>query len=412
MNDDFDVAVIGAGAAGLMAAIFAGRAGGRVIALDGAKRIGAKILISGGGRCNVTHDVVRAGDFNGSRNAIAKVLRTFDVPATVEFFADLGVRLDREEGGKLFPASNRAGDVLEALLHAARTAKVEVASERVVSLERAAGDATGASGRFLINGRIGARKVILATGGRSVPKTGSDGSGYALARGLGHTVTPIFPALVPLVVEAGHWITTLSGTSVDAELSVKASTGRVLQRERGSMLFTHFGLSGPVVLDISRHWIAAQPATLHANVLPGETFESLDEAFVTETRRNPSATLASLLRRRLPDRLVAILAPGISPLARVGKDVRRAVVRAVVELPLPVVRDRGFDYAEVTAGGVPLTEVDVRTMESRLTPGLHLCGEILDVDGRIGGYNFQWAWASGSLAGTSAGASRPREGVQ
>jgi predicted Rossmann fold flavoprotein len=389
-SDHYDVAVIGAGAAGLMAAIFAGRAGARVVAIDSAKRIGAKILISGGGRCNVTNEVVRAEDFNGSRNAIAKVLRTFDVAATVAFFEELGVPLKREETGKLFPVSNRARDVVDALLAAADDAGVEIISgTRVEAIEPG----------FLINGSILADRVILAAGGRSVPKTGSDGSGYELARALGHTVTKTFPALVPLVVTKGHWITEISGTSVEAELAVKSPTGRVLQRHRGSMLFTHFGLSGPVVLDISRHWIANQPATLSANFLPGQTFESLDAALLGAMQRNPRATVASVLR--LPDRLIARLAPD-TPLGRMSKEERRRIVHDIVDFPLPVIHDRGFDYAEVTAGGVPLEEIDLNTMESRRCKNLYLCGEILDVDGRIGGFNFQWAWASGRAAGRGA----------
>jgi len=385
MSEKYDVAVIGAGAAGLMAAIAAARSGARVVALDGAKKIGAKILISGGGRCNVTNEIVRAEDFNGSRNAIAKVLRTFDVAATIAFFEELGVPLKREETGKLFPVSNRARDVVDALLRAAEGVEI-VTNMRVESIERG----------FIINDEIRAGRVILAAGGRSVPKTGSDGSGYALARALGHTVTPTFPALVPLVVEKGHWIADLSGISVDAELAVKSPTGRILQRHHGSMLFTHFGLSGPVVLDISRHWIAHQPATLSANFLPGETFESVDASLIATAKRNPHATIGSVLR--LPDRLLARLAPETA-LGRLPKDDRRRIVRDLVDYTLPVVRDRGFEYAEVTAGGVPLSEIDVATMQSRMCPNLYLCGEILDVDGRIGGFNFQWAWASGRLAG-------------
>ncbi len=401
MSTDCDVAVIGAGAAGLMAATFAGRAGARVTLLDGASRIGAKILISGGGRCNITHDVVTAADFNGNRNAIARVLRTFDVEATVAFFAELGVPLKREAGGKLFPVSNRARDVIDALLAAAHAAGVTIVSgEKVTSVAVLNGNRR----TFLINDHLRAENVILATGGRSVPKTGSDGSGYALVRALGHTVTAVFPALVPLVLESGHWLTALSGSSVEADLLVKGPGGRILQRASGSMLFTHFGLSGPVVLDISRHWIASQPAALHANLLPGETFESLEATLIGEARRNPMMTIASLLRRRgLPDRLATALAPDATPLVRVTKEERRIIVRNVVDLPLPVTRDRGFEYAEVTAGGVPLSEVDVRTMASRVCEGLFLCGEILDVDGKIGGYNFQWAWASGKLAGESSG---------
>jgi predicted Rossmann fold flavoprotein len=325
------------------------------------------------------------------QNGIAKVLRTFDVAQTIAFFEDLGVPLKREETGKIFPISNRARDVVDALLSAAEDAGVEIVSGTpVTSLERG----------FIINQLIHADRVILAAGGRSVPKTGSDGSGYALARVLGHTVTNTFPALVPLIVEHGHWITAISGTSVDAELSVKSPTGRVLHRYRGSMLFTHFGLSGPAVLDISRHWIASQPATLAANFLPGETFDSLGAALLDAARRNPRATVFSVLRGRLPERLIAQLAPD-TPLGRMTKDDRRRIVRDLVDYTLPVIRARGFDYAEVTAGGVPLEEIDLATMESRLCKNLYLCGEILDVDGRIGGFNFQWAWSSGFVAGSA-----------
>ena len=402
ISDRYDIAVIGAGAGGLMAAISAGRAGARVAAIDGAKRIGAKILISGGGRCNVTNEAVRAADFNGSRNAIAKVLRTFDVAATVAFFEELGVPLKIEETGKRFPVSNRARDVVDALVTAAEDAGVAIITDMAV--DHVAQTLLSVPG-FVINGRLHADRVILAAGGRSVPKTGSDGSGYDLARALGHTVTKTFPALVPLIVTKGHWITEISGTTVEAELAVKSATGRVLQRKRGSMLFTHFGLSGPAVLDISRHWIAGQPAALAANFLPGETFESLDAMLVDAARRNPRTTIASVLRHRLPDRLIAHLASD-TPLGRMPKDERRRIAHDVVGFTLPVIRDRGFDYAEVTAGGVPLEEIDLNTMESRLCKGLYLCGEILDVDGRIGGFNFQWAWASGRAAGMGAASRR------
>lgn len=377
----YDIAIIGAGAAGLTAAIFARRAApdANIVALDGAPKIGAKILISGGGRCNVTHYAVGADDFNGSRNAIAKVLRTFPVEETVRWFAEMGVTLKREETGKLFPTTDKARTVVDALL---REAAVEIRTGyRVESLERG----------FLINGELEAKRVIVATGGRSVPKTGSDGRGYTLVRNLGHTVTDVFPALVPLILEEGHWLTSLSGTSTEAELAVRSGTGRVLTRVRGSLLFTHFGLSGPAALDVSRHWIAAKRddanATLVVNFLPGETFESLDKALQAGVS----------LRGRMPARLLEALAP-----QAMTKDARRAFVRTLVEHPLPVKADRGFDYAEVTAGGVPLTEIDLATMASRKCDGLFLCGEILDVDGRIGGFNFQWAWASGRLAGLNA----------
>jgi len=389
----FDIAIIGGGAAGLTAAAFARRTApdASVVLLDGAPRLGAKILIAGGGRCNVTHDVVTPDDFNGNRNAIAKVLRSFTVEQTIAWFADLGVTLKREETGKLFPTTDRARTVLDALLRGCEGTEIRT-STKVTEIS--------APSPFRI-GEVEARRVILAAGGRSVPKTGSDGSGYALAQSLGHTVGEVFPALVPLLLPSAHWMTALSGTSLDAELSLRASTGRVLVRHRGSMLFTHFGLSGPVVLDVSRHWMALRES-LFANFLPGETTESLDAQLVRETQRNPRATVASVLRGRAPERLLLAIAGESAPLGKLTKDERRRIVRALVESPIPVTGDRGFDFAEVTADGVPLSEVDVSTMASRRCDGLYLCGEILDVDGRIGGYNFQWAWASGRLAGVAA----------
>ncbi|HEX7830879.1 MAG TPA: aminoacetone oxidase family FAD-binding enzyme [Thermoanaerobaculia bacterium] len=388
MNDlAHDVAIVGLGAAGLAAAIFAKRAApdARIVAYDAAPKIGAKILISGGGRCNVTHDVVTPDDFNGNRNAVAKVLRTFTVEQTIAWFAEMGVMLKREETGKLFPTTDKARSIVDALLRECAGIEI-VLNSRITSLRD-----------------IDAKRIIVATGGKSVPKTGSDGSGYALVREAGHTVTEVFPALVPLIVDESSWIRTLSGTSVEAELAVRTGSGRVLVRHRGSLLFTHFGLSGPLALDVSRHWIAAKRddanATLVANFLIGETFESLEQLLMRE--HNPRATIASVLRGRMPERLLDVLAPS-TPLASLRKEDRRRIVRALVESVIPVERDRGFDYAEVTAGGVPLSEIDLATMRSRKREDLFLCGEILDVDGRIGGYNFQWAWASGRLAGLNA----------
>ncbi len=391
----YDIAVVGAGAAGLTAAIFARRGApeARIVLLDGAPKIGAKILISGGGRCNVTHHAVVADDFNGNRNAIARVLRTFPVDETLQWFAEMGVSLKREETGKLFPTTDRARTIVDALLRSCEGVEVRTGARVLRCPPSLILDTT--------SGEIVAQRVILATGGRSVPKTGSDGHGYTLARALGHSVTELHPALVPLVLEEGHWVTALSGTSAEVELSVRSESGRVLTRHRGSMLCTHFGISGPVVLDVSRHWIAAH-GTLVVSFLPGETFESMEAQLLSEARQNPRATVVSLLRGRLPQRILDALFPRPVTLGALPKEERRRIVRALVETPLPVVRDRGFDYAEVTAGGVPLSEIDLSSMGSRRTEGLYLCGEILDVDGRIGGFNFQWAWASGRLAGLYA----------
>lgn len=250
---------------------------------------------------------------------------------------------------------------------------------------------------------------MVATGGRSVPKTGSDGHGFTIARALGHTVTPqAFPALVPLTLPRDHCLTALAGVSTPVTLEVRAGSGRRLARFTDPLLCTHFGVSGPAVLDASRYWIAAcsddSEARLTIGWLPGETLESTD-AWLPELG---PASAGRRLHTRLPERLARALcvAAGIDPGAP-GHDLtrerRRALATVLVEMPLPVTGDRGFTHAEVTASGVPLAEIQLATMASRIVPGLHLCGEICDVDGRIGGYNFQWAWASGYVAGVSVG---------
>jgi predicted Rossmann fold flavoprotein len=409
VTERVDVAVVGAGAAGLMAAIQARRAhpGRGVLLLDGARTLGAKILVSGGGRCNVTHHEVDETAFAGSSpKAIRKVLRRFGVPETIEFFREQGVPLKKEETGKLFPTTDRARTVLDALLKAARQAGVEVRHPwRVAGVETTGEGFRLASPR---DGSLEAGRVILATGGQSLPKTGSDGGGYALAQGLGHHVTPrIFPGLVPLTLPRDHVLCTLSGLSTPATLEVRTAAGRRLAAFTGSTLCTHFGLSGPAVLDVSRYFLAARltgdGARLVASWLPGETAEELEGILLG---MGPQ-TVGRFLTHRLPERLGRALgaAAGVEwglPGHRLTREGRRALVRTLTAMDLPVTGDRGFDFAEVTAGGVPLAELDLDTMESRPCPGLFLCGEICDVDGRVGGFNFQWAWASGYVAGTSA----------
>ena len=417
-----DIAVVGAGAAGLMAAIWAARTapGRRVVALDGATHLGAKILVAGGGRCNVTHHAVDETAYAGSSpNAIRKVLRSFDVPRTIEFFREQGVELKREETGKLFPTTDRARTVLNALLNAAATAGAHVLNpRRVESIERIETPGAEEDGaRFVVAGpwgRLRAARVILATGGMALPRSGSDGVGYTFARRLGHTTTPrIFPALVPLIITPPHFIRDLSGVTLPAAIEVRAGSGKKLASYTNSTLFTHFGLSGPSVLDASRYYTAAtfDDAATHIvlNFLPGETFETLDRR-LTDLGARP---VLPFLKEKLPLRLAEALCtfasvPWRTTGATLTKEMRRALVRAIVGHAVPIGGDRGYTYAEVTAGGVPLSELHLETMASRVCHGLHLCGEILDVDGRIGGFNFQWAWASGYLAGVGAAASFSR----
>lgn len=401
--------IVGGGAAGLMAAIWAGRTqrDRRIVVLDSAKKLGAKILVAGGGRCNVTHHQVDESAFAGSsRNAIKKVLRRFDVDATVRFFAELGVDLKREETGKLFPVTDDAQTVLDALLRAATAAGVELLYPcRVDSIRQQ-------DGRFVITGPWGslhAEHVVLATGGKSLPKTGSDGHGYAIARSLGHSISPrLLPGLVPLTLPRDHFICQLSGITVPATIELRSGTGKKLVSFTNSTLCTHFGISGPSVLDISRYYLSARlddaKASLMINWVPNQTGEPFDQML----RELGRTTILSHLRSLIPERLARALCEyaGIDATATgasLTRAQRQALVQVVTQLPLPITGDRGYNYAEVTAGGVPLSELHLDTMESRLGPGLHLCGEICDVDGRIGGFNFQWAWSSGYTAGVSVG---------
>jgi predicted Rossmann fold flavoprotein len=275
---------------------------------------------------------------------------------------------------------------------------------------RVTGIETSAESGFVLqhsHGTLRAKHVILATGGRSIPKSGSDGFGYSLARRLGHHVTATLPALVPLMLEDTMFHKTLSGLSHDVELTTVVK-GRNVDCRMGSLLWTHFGISGPVVMDASRFWTLAQEAgaspDLYGNFLPGMTQEQARQWFMDQAagtpRRSLTKTLTQLVRERFAEALcLHIECDPQKAIAQLPRKDRDRLIEALLKFRFPVERDRGWNYAEVTAGGVPLEEVNFRTMESKLMPGLYLIGEILDCDGRIGGFNFQWAWATGFLAG-------------
>ena len=402
-----DVAVVGAGAAGMAAAIFTRRLnpGLSVVLLDGAAKPGAKILVSGGGRCNVTNKIVGERDFFGGKpTVVRRVLRGFPVAETIAWFAELGVTLHEEEHGKLFPDSNRARDVLDALLR-----EVAASGTRMRAGTRVLDVAAGAGG-FLVTtsrGPMHAAGVVLATGGQSLPKSGSDGAGLEIARTLGHTVIPTTPALVPLTLDAGSGLhRDLSGVAHDVEVTVWVD-GSVGQRLSGALLWTHFGISGPVVLNASRLWLRAtleqRAVRVTVSFCPGEPFERVESRLIDLAAARPRTSLASALAEWLPasvaGRLIQSLTTDPSqPLADLTRETRRRLVRALVEWPAEVTGSRGYTYAEATAGGVALEDVDPATLASRQCEGLYLVGEMLDVDGRIGGYNFQWAWSSGHVA--------------
>jgi predicted Rossmann fold flavoprotein len=402
-----DIAIVGAGAAGLATAIFTRRLNPSraVRLLDGAARPGAKILVSGGSRCNVTNVAVSERDFAGGKPTIVRrVLRAFSPADTIGWFASLGVPLHEEAHGKLFPDTNRSRDVIDALLREVHASGVDLqAGVRVHGLSRE-------DGRFRLDtsrGPIDAGTVVLATGGQSLPKTGSDGAGLEMARRLGHTIVPTTPSLVPLMASDDEPLhQSLSGVAHDVELALWID-GRVARRIRGAMLWTHFGISGPAVLDASRYWLRARleehEARLTVSFSPDESFEAVDARWASLTRGRPRASVQSVLADMIPASAATAVLQQLdldptAALTNLSRLARRRLSHALVEWPVPVTGSRGYNYAEATAGGIALDEIDPGTMASRRCPGLYVVGEMLDVDGRIGGFNFQWAWSSARVA--------------
>lgn len=400
--------ILGAGAAGLVAAIFAAERGRRVLLLERTKDGGRKILVSGGGRCNVLPSAVEPGRFvtDSSPNTLRKILLSWPLPEQRRFFEEeVGLALALEpETGKLFPASNSAREVRDRLMALARRRGVEIRFEATAASLTPPADGSRAWKVWLREGEtILAGAVIVATGGLSLPGTGSDGTGLEIVRRLGHTIHPTYPALTPLTLDPPRYAG-LAGIS--KEVTLTAPGPKRPFTTHGGFLFTHRGYSGPAVLDIShvavRSRLAGGPLqTLHVQ------WTSLDDDAWDRALRESPGTVFGLLRRHLPDRLAeALLAEakvdGARPLSQLRREERLRLVEILTRHPLPWNGDGSYAKAEVTGGGVALSEVDPRSLESRRHPGLFLCGEILDAFGPIGGYNFLWAWATGRAAGLAS----------
>jgi predicted Rossmann fold flavoprotein len=405
------VVVVGGGAAGVMAALHAAEAGAPVLLLERTRDGGRKILISGGGRCNVlpsTLDVARYVTAS-SPNTLRRLLLSWPLDEQRRFFEEtLGIALAlEEETGKLFPASNRAREVRDALFEAAAARGARLRFEAKVTGLRRQG--SGWSVELEGGERIGAAAVVLATGGLSVPATGSDGIGLRLARELGHTVHPTYPALTPLTADPPRHAG-LAGVSL--EVTIRAPLPRGGLEARGGFLFTHRGYSGPSVLDVSHLAVLSARAGGERQRLLVQWGELDARAWDELLRAGGAGGVGGAVRRRLPTRLADALLreAGVDaerPLAELRRGERARLVEALARYPLPWTGDEGYKKAEVTGGGVALGEVDPRTLESRLQPGLFLCGEILDAFGPIGGYNFLWGWATGRAAGRGAAARAP-----
>ncbi|MEX2584621.1 MAG: aminoacetone oxidase family FAD-binding enzyme [Gemmatimonadota bacterium] len=407
-SSDRKVIVIGAGAAGLMAAISAAERGAETKLLESTAGGGKKILISGGGRCNVLPSKLDHRQYvtASSPNSLKKMLLSWPLEEQRRYFEEvLAVPLALEaDSGKLFPASNRARDVREALLWRAAELGVQVIFgarvDDVVSAAPEGWRVISGSGEWV------APAIVFATGGLSVPQTGSDGAGLRILADLGHPVHPTYPALTPLTA-APPVHAELAGVSLPVALSAKTRGG--VFGTKGGFLFTHRGYSGPAVLDISHLAVLSVIEgrdRQRIEVCWGELSAARWEELFSE---GGGATVVTLVRRHLPtrlaDRLVAEAGvDGRRVLAQLKRDERARLVQTLSSYPLPWTGDEGYRKAEVTGGGVALGAVDPATLESRSHPGLFLCGELLDAFGPIGGYNFAWAWATGRAAGAGAAA--------
>jgi predicted Rossmann fold flavoprotein len=397
----YDVIIVGAGAAGLMTAIQAAEGGLSVLLLEGQKKVGAKILMSGGTRCNVTNKSVSEKDFNSEQIIyVRNVLRSFTNTDTIGFFKDLGVEMVLEPTGKYFPSTHSGKTILEALLRKVNSAKnVTLLCEHKV---KAAGRDEGV---FILKGdhfHYHGRNIVLTTGGLSYPSTGSDGTGFRLAQSFGHSMIETSPALTPLTTndEDSKY---LSGITQEVRLTLMTDGQRHFSC-RESFLFTHFGFSGPAALDISRHYLRALgPKQIIANFIPDHDENSLQKYLGTVQQDSPRKTLKNVLIELMPQRLADLILKkaGIEAALRMNqldKAARQRLITQCVYYPLDVTGVLGYSKAEVTAGGIDWAEINPKTLESKLVPGLFFAGEILDVDGRIGGFNFQWSWASGFTA--------------
>jgi predicted Rossmann fold flavoprotein len=399
------VAVIGAGAAGSMAAIFAARSGAQTMLLERTRDGGRKILISGGGRCNVLPARLDESRFvtDSSPNTLRKLVRAWPLGEQIAFFEqELGIPLVEEsESAKLFPVSNRARDVRDGLLAHAERHGVQIHLNTLVT--NVAPEGAGWRVQCDSAEPLLVDAVIVASGGLSVPNTGSDGTGLRILERLGHTMHPTYAALTPLTAEPAPF-GGLSGVSLRVTLSARSS-GRTATAS-GGFLFTHHGYSGPSVLDVSHVAVRSRGEQERARVVVRWT--ALDDAEVEALLRpQGTRTVLGAVRALVPDRLAAMLLEraAVEPtrsLAQLPREERRRLLDALLRGELPWTGDEGYKKAEVTGGGVSLAEIDPRTMESRRHPGLFLCGEVLDAFGPIGGYNFLWAWATGRAAGRAA----------
>lgn len=404
-----EVVVIGGGAAGMMAAITAARQGAQVTLLEPNERLGKKLNITGKGRCNVTNDCDQEtlmANIPGNGRFLYSALNRFTPQDTMAFFEALGVPLKVERGNRVFPVSDRSFDISGALERELRRLKVRILRERAAEVTVENGRVTGVRSD---RQHHPADTVVLATGGVSYPGTGSTGDGYAMAAELGHTIVAPRGSLVPL--ESGDAdCAAMQGLSLrNVEATVLNGKNKPVFREFGEMLFTHFGVSGPLVLSASAHlrrWDKEQ-YRLSIDLKPALDEQKLDSRILRDIGENPNRDMANILaglvhRSMVPVLLRRLALPEGEKVNSLTKEQRRALVQELKHFTVTLTGPRPVAEAIVTAGGVKVGEVVPGTMASKLVEGLYFAGEVLDVDAYTGGFNLQIAWATGYLAGLSA----------
>ena len=404
------IVVAGGGAAGMMAAITAARAGARVLLLEPNEKVGRKLYITGKGRCNVTNNcsqeellasIPRNGKF------LYSALSRFSPQAVMAFFEELGVPLKTERGGRVFPRSDKAADIVDALFFELRRQGVEVKRDRLTGLRVQDGRLAAVTGEA--EGTIsGCEALILATGGASYPRTGSTGDGYRLAEQAGHTVVPLRGSLVPLTSD-DPCCAQLQGLSLrNVGFCVRDHRGKTVFQEQGELLFTHFGLSGPLALSASAHMdFAKGQYTVHIDLKPALDRQKLDARLLRDFEARDNQDYANALGGLLPRSMAPVFVArtgiaGGTKVHDIRREQRRTLLETLKDFYIPLTGVRPVEEAVVTAGGVAVGQVDPKTMESKQASGLYFAGELLDVDGYTGGFNLQIAWSTGYAAGVAA----------
>lgn len=404
------VVVVGAGPAGMMAAGKAAERGHDVVLLEKNDRVGKKILISGKGRCNITNNTDIEGlieNVPGNGNFLYSAFYTFSNTDLINFLNEYGLETKDERGGRVFPVSDRAKDVVDTLHKFLNNNRVKLMLKSVVQEIKTEGSRV--AGVILKDGtEYPCDSVVLTTGGVSYPGTGSTGDGYRIARKLGHTVVDLKPSLVPLVVEE-DWIKELQGLSLkNISVTLINKNGKKVYSDFGEMLFTHFGVSGPVILSGSRHILDLnyKDVKLVIDLKPALSEEKLDDRIIRDFEKFSRKQFKNSLDELLPQKLIPVVIKlsGIAPekyVNQITKEDRRNLVKLLKNFTLTIKASRSIDEAIVTAGGISTDEINPSTMESKLISGLYFAGEIIDVDGYTGGFNLTIAFSTGYLAGMS-----------